>query len=73
VFVNHRHDKKVLAQIMKTTFFKILIFDSEHHQNAMKFHLYEEKTVKTQRKKSGGKLELFFGPIIFRGLCFYVS
>jgi hypothetical protein len=39
VFVDRRHDKKVLAQMMKTTFCKYLFLTVKYFQNAAKYRL----------------------------------
>jgi hypothetical protein len=56
VFIDRRHDKKVLAQMMKTTFFKYGFLTVKYHQNAVKFYFLEEKDSKNIEEKTGGKL-----------------
>jgi hypothetical protein len=55
VFFDRRHDEKVLAQMMKTTFFKYWFLTVKYCQNTEKYGLLDERTGATQRKKISGK------------------
>jgi hypothetical protein len=65
VFVYHRHDKKVLAQMTKTTFLQYWFLTVKYHQNAVKNHLPDEKdSDNTEKKNQGENLNHFLNQFL---------
>jgi hypothetical protein len=52
VFIDRRHDRKVLVQITKTTFFKYLFLMVKYHQNTTKYCLLGDKGGDNTEKKN---------------------